>query len=405
MPSVSVPPVPVPSVSVPVLLPTSVPSAAPTAAATAPPVTVPTPLAPPNPLSTPAPAPIGGAGAAPSAGPSAPLLIAGQPTPAAPPTAGSSGGGRQESKTSADGPAGPSTYIAEAFDTPLGAAPPVAGILLLLLSVALAIRRHVRQADRDRRLEAAKVQFLKVASHELRTPLTVIRGYVSMAADGSLGALPEGMRTALPSIESEVNQLERLVEQMLLAARLDEQVLFLDRRRVDLRDVVRACLSGLPDPTPGTPRHRLVVETGPRPVPVDVDPNRVADVLGNLVDNAFKYSPDGGRVLVRVDSAGARARLIVADDGLGIADRDMETLFTRFGRIVNAENSHIFGSGLGLYLARELARMHGGDIKAASTAGRGSIFTVTLPLAVSPLARLAATIRRDTGLSPSPSNL
>jgi two-component system sensor histidine kinase SenX3 len=114
---------------------------------------------------------------------------------------------------------------------------------------------------------------------------------------------------------------------------------------------------------------------------VRADATRLATAIKNLIDNAIKYSPGGADVECRVWAAGGRATVTVRDHGLGIAAEDMDVLFTRFGRIVTAENSHILGTGLGLHLARELMRMQGGDITAISTPGEGSTFTLWLPLA------------------------
>ena len=101
----------------------------------------------------------------------------------------------------------------------------------------------------------------------------------------------------------------------------------------------------------------------------------------NLLDNALKYSPAGGAVSVRVSSEARSAVLRVKDRGIGIAAEDIPRLFTRFGRLVTSENSHIPGTGLGLYLSREIARMHGGDVTVKSEPGAGSEFTLTLPVA------------------------
>jgi two-component system sensor histidine kinase BaeS len=123
-----------------------------------------------------------------------------------------------------------------------------------------------------------------------------------------------------------------------------------------------------------------VVHDDGRPVVVNADEARLETAVKNLLDNALKYSPNGGEVECSVAVEGARAVVSVRDQGLGIAADDMSRLFTRFGRIVTAENSHIPGTGLGLYLARELVRMQGGDITATSASGEGSVFTLWLPL-------------------------
>jgi signal transduction histidine kinase len=112
------------------------------------------------------------------------------------------------------------------------------------------------------------------------------------------------------------------------------------------------------------------------------------------MENAIKYSPDGGPVEVAVTVRDEMARVTVRDRGLGIAEADMSRLFTRFGRIVTSENSHIAGTGLGLYFARELARLLGGEITAASEEGVGSSFTVSLPMAAE---RHGGTIRSTPG--------
>jgi len=157
----------------------------------------------------------------------------------------------------------------------------------------------------------------------------------------------------------------------------------------DLREVAENCLANLPD----APSHRVVLETDSVPIPVRGDRARLCDVLASLIDNAVKYSPAGGEVLVRVERRWGQARLSVQDSGVGIGAHDVPFLFTRFGRIVTPENSHIFGSGLGLYLVRELVRLHGGQVRVTSKVGRGSTFSVELPLRV-PLWRRLLPVRR-----------
>jgi signal transduction histidine kinase len=129
------------------------------------------------------------------------------------------------------------------------------------------------------------------------------------------------------------------------------------------------------------PGISLFLERSPQPIRVDGDPDRLATIIANLVDNAIKYSPNGGTVHCRTGVKDGRAYVEVRDHGLGIAERDLPILFSRFGRIVTPENSHISGTGLGLYLSRDLAQMHGGDITVCSELGQGSTLTLWVPLA------------------------
>jgi signal transduction histidine kinase len=227
-------------------------------------------------------------------------------------------------------------------------------------------------------LDTAKSQFLNLASHELRSPLTVARGYLSMIADGTLGDVPEGVARVVPMLSGGLEQMNALIDEMLDAARLEDDRLQLSIAPTDMAEVLCGCVEAAqPSLRPG---QRIVVHTCGTPVIVQADATRLATAIKNLVDNAVKYSPGGGDVECTVGVDGGRALVTVRDHGLGIAPEDMDRLFTRFGRIVTAENSHILGTGLGLHLARELIRMQGGDITATSTPGEGSTFVLSLPL-------------------------
>jgi PAS domain S-box-containing protein len=237
------------------------------------------------------------------------------------------------------------------------------------------LRQH---AERTAQLEAAKSNFLNLASHELRGPLTVIRGYLSMFAEGSLGNLTEMGREVLPILGQKVEEMAFLIEQMLDVARLEEGRLQLNVVATDLRDALSRELEAARVAADGTPL-RIECEIPAEPVIARVDLNRWHTIVSNLLSNAVKYSPDGGTVNVRLTAGPREILLVVADEGVGIDPEDMPRLFSRFGRIVTPATSAISGVGLGLYLARELARMHGGDVTAESEPGRGSTFTLKLP--------------------------
>jgi signal transduction histidine kinase len=240
---------------------------------------------------------------------------------------------------------------------------------------------RARVTERLAAIEGNKTQFLNLASHELRGPLTVVRGYVSMLEGGLLGNLNERGRKAVPVMSAKVMEMNALIEQMIEAARLEDGALMLRPADADLRDIVNAAVESarlLVDD-----KHQILVKCPERPVPVRVDAERVKTIVANLVNNAIKYSPAGGPIECELVNRGGIARVIVTDTGLGIAKEDLPILFTRFGRVSTSQTVHLPGTGLGLYLGRQLARLQGGEITVDSAPGRGSAFTLHLPVAAS----------------------
>jgi signal transduction histidine kinase len=232
--------------------------------------------------------------------------------------------------------------------------------------------------ERMAAIEDGKTQFLNLASHELRGPVTVIRGYVSMLEGGLLGQLNERGRKAAGVMASKVTEMNELIEEMIEAARLEDGALSLRLAECDLRDVVRSAADGA---TPLVdPGHRIELDLPDRRVRVNVDQERIRTIVGNLLSNAIKYSPAGGTVTCQVRARAGSARVSVVDEGLGIAPESMQVLFTRFGRVITPETEHLKGTGLGLFLGRQLARLQGGDITVVSTPGKGSTFTLHLPM-------------------------
>ncbi|HEY0493096.1 MAG TPA: GAF domain-containing sensor histidine kinase, partial [Candidatus Dormibacteraeota bacterium] len=235
------------------------------------------------------------------------------------------------------------------------------------------LREH---GERMAALEKTKSDFLQLASHELRSPLGVVRGYLTMFEDGSLSA--SDLPRVLPILIAKTQQTNLLISEMLETARLEARPLDLKLRPVDLREVVREAVRVMqPLAGSGTPIQLGLPETE---VPVLADHLRLETVITNLLDNAVKYSPVNPQVACTVKVNGSKAEVAVSDRGLGIRDEDKPRLFQRFSRVVTAENSNIAGTGLGLYIARELTRQHGGDLTVSSKVGSGTTFRVTLPL-------------------------
>lgn len=259
--------------------------------------------------------------------------------------------------------------------------------ILAWLAATTVVRNHRSEAQarearagaqRLRELEQAKSEFLRLASHELRGPVAILRGYLAMLEDGTLGRLPQTASQVVPTLVASADGINHTIEQMLDAARLEDSRLQVQLQRTDLARLVREAAANVELIHGGS--HQVVCRGCGQPVLADVDANRISTVVGNLVSNAIKYSPAGSRVDVLLESGPEHARVHVRDQGIGIRAEDMGRLFGRFSRIEHPETRQVPGTGLGLYLSRELARLHGGDISAVSTPGEGSVFTLELPL-------------------------
>jgi signal transduction histidine kinase len=237
---------------------------------------------------------------------------------------------------------------------------------------------RVRVTERLAAIERNKTQFLNLASHELRGPLTVVRGYVSMLEGGLLGDLNDRGRKAVPVISTKVLEMNALIEQMIEAARLEDGDLMLKPEEADLREIVEAAVNAARSLIDET--HQILLKSPDRAVRVRVDPQRVKTIVANLISNAIKYSPAGGPIEVDLVNRSGIARVSVTDMGVGIAKDDLPILFTRFGRVSTSQTVHLPGTGLGLYLGRQLARLHGGEITVDSVPERGSTFTLHLPV-------------------------
>jgi PAS domain S-box-containing protein len=234
------------------------------------------------------------------------------------------------------------------------------------------LREH---AERMAELEKTKTQFLNLASHELRGPLTVVRGYNSMLEDGVIP--PEQISAVARILETKIAQMDLLIEQMLETARLEQSDLAYAHETLDLGDVAQEQV----DVFRAVARdNTIVVQPADGALPVVGDRRRVGAIVANLLDNALKYSPEGEEIVCAVGTDGAHAFVSVCDRGPGIAREHMDLLFKRFGRLPTDQNLTVPGTGLGLFLCKEIAERHGGDITVRSTPGAGSEFTLRLPL-------------------------
>ena len=223
--------------------------------------------------------------------------------------------------------------------------------------------------------ERTTSELLSIASHELKGPMTVIKGYLTMLASGSLGEMGPRARSVLPLLISKSDEVNWLIEQMVEVARLDEGRLELNRKRCDMLDLAETAIAGMRLLMAG---HEVRMDEPSDPVLADVDSDRIQIVIRNLLSNAAKYASSGGEIRVSVRREPDSALVSVADEGPGIALEDQHLVFARVVRPPVVGNFH--GMGLGLWLSREIARKHGGDLTLESSPGSGSTFVLRVPL-------------------------
>lgn len=230
-----------------------------------------------------------------------------------------------------------------------------------------------RMIDRVESTLQAQKQFIADSSHELGTPIAVIRGNADLL---SKGLPPEDAREAILAIQSESARMERIVCDLLDMAELDVAQEG-TRRTVRLDNLARAVFCHVRPAARG--RHLILHRLDP--VSVVGDPDRLRQLLLNLVDNAIKYTPAGGRIALSAQGDGRWGELVVSDTGIGIPPDEQEKIFRRFYRTDKARSRAGGGTGLGLAIAKAIAESHGGEITVSSRPGSGSTFTVRLPTA------------------------
>ena len=228
----------------------------------------------------------------------------------------------------------------------------------------------------------AKTRFLHMAAHELRTPITVVTGYLSMLSDGTLGNVPEGWRNPLEMLMGKARELNGIVADLLEASRIEANALPRSHDHIDLRTVVEDATERA-RPGAGLLGGEIATDLPPDPVPLDGDAKQLGRILDNLINNALTYSTRAPRLTVTVSSEGSRALVRVADNGAGIPPSEREHVFERFQRTNDPTFRHVSGTGLGLFISRQLAEGHGGSLVIeSSTPDDGSVFALAIPISL-----------------------
>lgn len=225
------------------------------------------------------------------------------------------------------------------------------------------------------RLERARKEFLSNVSHELRTPLSSIKLMLETVVESPDD---EAADIFLPQVLGQVDRLASLVGQLLEQARAESGQLKLNLRDVDLEEVARQIVATF-EPQASNKGVRLELQTM-RPVRVEADPDRLAQVCVNLIDNALRHTPSGGSVTVELDANGNDAIMRVRDTGVGIPYRDLPHIFERFYVVDRSRTRESGGAGLGLAIVKGIVEAHGGTVSTESMLGSGTVFTIRLPI-------------------------
>jgi len=236
----------------------------------------------------------------------------------------------------------------------------------------------IRDITKEKEIEQTKNEFISIVSHELRTPLTAIKGYLSMMIKGDSGPLEPKQLHFLNRIYLSTERMVNLAEDLLVINRLETNRLVLNMIPLDLPKILNEVLDELA--LKGLSRQISLNQIVSKNIPkVLADSDRLRQVLFNLIDNAIKYSYNGSRVDITVSAENDFIQVQIKDSGVGISDFDREKLFKKFVRIQNELSIKAGGSGLGLYITKNLIEAQGGSIVVESEIGKGSTFIIKLP--------------------------
>ncbi len=243
----------------------------------------------------------------------------------------------------------------------------------------LGIMKLFYNLTREKMLDKLKSEFISIAAHQLRTPLSAIKWVIKMVLDGDAGPLTEDQKQLLQKGFKSNERIITLVNDMLNVSRIEEGRFGYAIQKDDLAKVLDGVLDALAEVIQKK-EIRLTVEKEPGFPSLYIDAKKMQLVVQNLIENAIKYTPEHGKIRIELKKEGEFAKMSVQDNGIGIPAADQKKLFSKFYRADNAIRLQTEGSGLGLFITRNIVKRHGGDLSFESEEGIGSKFTIILPI-------------------------
>ncbi|MDR1069127.1 MAG: cell wall metabolism sensor histidine kinase WalK [Clostridiales Family XIII bacterium] len=231
------------------------------------------------------------------------------------------------------------------------------------------------------KIDNMQTDFVANVSHELKTPLTSIKGYAETLLAGGMSD-PETAYEFLSIINSETDRMNRLVKDILQMSRLDTGRLKWDIRRSDIVSLVRTAIKKMNVQAEHKGQQLNTVFDPKERIPVEMDRDKIEQVIMNIISNSVKYTKEQGRIDVSIATSGKEVRIMVMDNGIGIPEKDLPRVFERFFMVNKARSGQSVGTGLGLSISKHIVEEHGGSIEIESVFGKGTRVSVYLPLAI-----------------------